>query len=399
MPQTTDEPMESVIVFWYKAIGDTVAQHDVLAEVQTEKATFEVESPVSGVLQEVWVQRGEAAPPGAVIARIATTMDGDKSAFIAKTGEPMHEEREAGTSHFLNIKEQKKHEVRSVDSVSALGQSDSGSQTTQTERVALPPRMRRLAQELGVDVATLRGSGTHQRITEEDIRRAAAVAVEGTQSYISVTPVRRTIAKRMTQSLLEAPQLTEHAWADVTELGLIRGNFSNIGWNAWVLRAVVLALQEHPVLNAVWEDTRIRLQFGVHLGIAVDAEEGLYVPVVRDAQLLDVKQLQQVVQTLADKVRSAKVSQEELNGGTFTVTNLGGYGVEFFTPILNPPQVSILGVGKMDERVVLVDGQVAVQKRLPLSLTFDHRVVDGGPAARFLQSVIRQLQEPQTLMR
>ncbi|RIV25700.1 2-oxo acid dehydrogenase subunit E2 [Alicyclobacillaceae bacterium I2511] len=367
MPQTTDEPMESVIVFWYKVIGDTVTQHDVLAEVQTEKATFEVESPASGVLQEVWVQRGEAAPPGAVLARIATDVDGAGPASVVKTGE-------------------------SVPPATGL-------QTPQTERVALPPRLRRLAQELGVDVTTLRGSGTNRKITEEEIRRAAAVATEGTQSSISVTPVRRTIAKRMTQSLLEAPQLTEHAWADVTELERWRIRFQNIGWNAWVLRAVVLALQDHPMLNAVWEDTRIRLQTGVHLGVAVDAKEGLYVPVVRDAQLLNVDQLQQVVQTLANKVRSAKVCQEELTGGTFTVTNLGGYGVEFFTPILNPPQAAILGVGKMDERMVLVDGQGTVQKRLPLSLTFDHRVVDGGPAARFLQSIIWRLQEPQTLMR
>ena len=351
MPQTTDEPQESLVVFWYKSEGEHVQAGDVLVEVQTEKATFEVEAPVSGVVREIRVLRGETAPVGQVLVYI-------DEAFVQA-----------------------------------------------------PPRIRKLAKELAVDLASLRGTGPNGRITEEDVR---ALAPAGSRAPIEVarpdvvtdevdilplTPTRRTIARRMMESLQQSAQLTLTTWADVTHLAETRARLApGVGWNSWLMRAVVVALQQHPDLNASWLEEGIQRYAHVHLGVAVDTAAGLLVPVIRDADGLSLTGLQEATTTLVETTQEGGVTSSDLTGSTFTVSNLGQYGIKFFTPVLNPPESAILGVGQVEEQVVLVAGQVHTARRLPLSLTVDHRVIDGAPAARFLQTVGRLLSEPGQLL-
>ncbi|HZG84574.1 dihydrolipoamide acetyltransferase family protein [Paenibacillus sp.] len=375
LPETSPGIEESLVVFWHASVGDRVERGQALLEVQTEKAVFEIEAPAAGVVSDIVVPRGGVAKVGDVVAVLATeTTEGLAGAALEEAQE-------------------------------AAGAPPAAEERAGSGGVQVAPRLRRLAKELGVDLARVEGTGAGGKITEDDVRRAAdraAVPAADPQSAGSVvphTPIRRTIARRMMQSLQQSAQLTLTAWADVTELSEQRKRLApGVTWNAWALRAAVLALREHPEINAAWEEDGIRRFEDVHLGVAVDTEDGLLVPVVREAHRLPLTELNAVVGQLAKKAREGRLSGAELSGGTFTVTNLGSLGVEFFTPVLNPPESAILGVGKLDKRLTLQDGQAAEQSRLPLSLTFDHRVVDGAPAAKFLQSVAHFLGQPERLL-
>lgn len=365
LPQTSEEVRESLIVFWHRSEGDWVKQGEVLVEVQTEKAVFEIEAPVTGRLINILVKRGEVAAVDDILAIIEPVAE-----------EPAVSAREKAA----DTEKRKKSEARDHRFVRAS------------------PRVRRLAKELKVDLTTLVGTGPEGRITEKDVRRAAYPSA-AEESITPLTPVRRTIARRMMESLNQSAQLTITAWADVTRLSVRRQELApEIGFIAWILRATVLSIEKHPYMNAVWEENGIRTFSSVHLGVAVDTEEGLLVPVISRAEHMSLRQLDEAVRQIAEKARSQKLAEKELKGSTFTVSNLGPYGVQFFTPILNPPEAALLGVGQIDSRLVLEGERPVEQKRLPLSLTFDHRIIDGAPAARFLQTLVRLLADPERLL-
>ncbi|PTX61847.1 pyruvate dehydrogenase E2 component (dihydrolipoamide acetyltransferase) [Melghirimyces profundicolus] len=359
VPKTTDEGLDSVVVFWHKREGDPIEAGEVLLEIQTEKTEFEVESPASGRVSRILKDRGDVVSVGEVVALIEDVSDASES-----TG----------------------------DAVQEVGA------TVETPApkpfVAASPRVRKLAKELGVDLTDIKGTGPGGRPTEEDVRKAVQADRSETVRF---TGIRRTIANRMMKSLRESAQLTETAWADITSLQQIRKSEPEISLNTWVLLAVADALKHHPDMNATWTGDGVVQHGQVHLGVAVDTGEGLWVPVVREADARSPKELQEEVDRLSHNAREGRLSQEEMMGGTFTVSNLGGYGIQFFTPILNPPESGILGVGKAEPKLELHDGEVVERLRLPLSLTFDHRVVDGAPAARFLQHVIGLLGDPESL--
>ncbi|GAA5344154.1 dihydrolipoamide acetyltransferase family protein [Planifilum fimeticola] len=367
LPQTSEEVRESLIVFWHRSEGDWVKQGEVLVEVQTEKAVFEIEAPVTGRLINILVKRGEVAAVDDILAIIEPAAEEPAVSVREKTGD---------TEKAKKSEERDHHFVRAS------------------------PRVRQLAKELKVDLTTLVGTGPEGRITEKDVRRAAnSLPSSAEESITPLTPVRRTIARRMMESLGRSAQLTITAWADVTRLS-VRGRelAPEIGFTAWILRATVLSVEKHPYMNAVWEENGIRTFSSVHLGIAVDTEEGLLVPVIPRAELMSLRQLDEAVRRIAEEARSQKLAAKDLKGSTFTVSNLGPYGVQFFTPILNPPEAALLGVGQIDSRLVLEGERPVEQKRLPLSLTFDHRIIDGAPAARFLQTLVGLLADPDRLL-
>jgi pyruvate dehydrogenase E2 component (dihydrolipoamide acetyltransferase) len=387
LPETTPDMTESLVVFWHRMEGDWVEKGEVLVEVQTEKAVFEVEAPANGRLTKIFVKRGEVAAVGDVLAIIEPVSSAlpAQQADDGKTTEQADEQVAATVT------------TQTADSVPSLS-------------VKASPRVRRLAREMGVDLATVVGTGPGSRITEDDVRNAANRVNATTPSdestggssdgeIVELTAVRRTIAKRMVKSLQQTAQLTVTAWADVTKLAERRKQLeSPVSWTALILRAAVLALKEHPYMNATWEEQGIRLFRHVHLGVAVDTENGLMVPVIRNAEQFSLSELQEAVTQAVNKAREGKLSTAELSGSTFTVSNLGAYGIQFFTPILNPPEAAILGVGQIEPQPVLEEGRLVLRERLPLSLTFDHRVTDGAPAARFLQSVVRFLGNPDELL-
>ena len=384
LPRTVDDVEESVVVLWYKAEGEQVKEHDVLLEVQSEKATFEIEAPTSGTLREIRVGRAEVAAVGDILGIIETTTDQEIAVGLHEN--VMTQDRPSPPQDTVGSPQQD-----TTDSAPQGGISDGF--------VSAPPRIRRLASQLDVDLAGIQGTGPNGRITEEDLQNAVQMRTSTRHHVEPMSAVRRAIAKRMVQSLQHSAQLTLTSWADVSKLSAQRQHLSpGVSWNTWVLAAVVRALKKHPYLNATTVEDAIHFSDAVHLGVAVDTDTGLMVAVIRDADKKGFGEIQAEAVQLADKVRSGTASSAELSGSTFTVTNLGSYGVEFFTPILNPPEVAILGVGKIDEKVVFQENSLSVIHRIPLSLTFDHQVTDGGPAARFLESVANYLDKPEQLL-
>ncbi|PLR79108.1 dihydrolipoamide acetyltransferase [Bacillus sp. V3-13] len=369
LPQTSEEDLESVIVFWHKSEGDPVKEGDVLVEVQTEKAVFEIEAEESGVLQEILVQRGEVAGVGDVLAKIAT---GAEISGTEKQADPAGEAPQERTV---------------------------AAEAADPQFVRASPRVRRLARELGVDLSSVKGTGRNGQPTEEDIRQASLQEDVCEYTIVPFSGIRKTIARRMSDSLQEAAQLTETAWADVTLLDKERSRIQDRpSWNDLLLFAVVKSLSAHPEMNAHVHEDQIHQYRKVHLGVAVDTDDGLFVPVVRNADELSLRELKERVSELVEKAKENRLATEELSGATFTVTNVGSFGIQFFTPIINRPEAAILGAGKIETDLILKAGELAERKRLPLSLTFDHRAIDGAPAARFLQTVIHCLEEPAKLL-
>ncbi|MGO9410346.1 MAG: dihydrolipoamide acetyltransferase family protein [Spirochaetia bacterium] len=401
LPKQGQSVETCAIVGWKKNIGDAVKTGDVLCEVETDKASFEVESPADGTLLAIYHEAGSQVP---VLETIA---------MIGRQGEKV--DRPAGTSAATAVSPPapapKPLSAAVVETISA--QAPAG------RKIAASPRARALAAASSVALVGIRGTGPGGRIIERDVKQAIAdggrtagaaqpalrpAAVpqpapmpSGAVREIKVTGVRKLIADRMLASLTTTAQLTLNASADARALQELRARFKespeslglrSVTINDMVLFAVSRALLQHPDLNAHFSGDVIRQYADVHLGFAVDTPRGLIVPTIRNAGLLGLKAIAAEASRLAAACREGRVSPDELAGATFTVTNLGGLGVESFTPVLNPPQVGIIGIGSIVPRATQgAGGNVSFMPQIGLSLTINHQVVDGAPGARFLQTL------------
>jgi pyruvate dehydrogenase E2 component (dihydrolipoamide acetyltransferase) len=262
-----------------------------------------------------------------------------------------------------------------------------------TAAPAASPRARRVAKELGVDWTRLQGTGNTGRIRERDVR--AAVSASG----VAVSQARRTIARRMVESLRATAPVTLTTTADATNLVNLREQFKAVeeappGYTDFLVKLAAHALLSHKTLAARWEDEHIALPERINIGIAVDTDAGLMVPVIRDVPALSLRQVAAASRTLVENAKARRLGAADQQGGTFTITNLGAYGIDAFTPIINHPECAILGVGRIRREAALIDERVVPRHVLTLSLTFDHRIVDGAPAARFLDALRRLIENP-----
>ncbi|HBI45349.1 MAG TPA: alkylhydroperoxidase, partial [Planctomycetales bacterium] len=264
---------------------------------------------------------------------------------------------------------------------------------------AASPRARRVARELGVNWTQIQGGGKTGRVRERDVRAAAGPAPAQT----AVSPLRKTIAERMTASLRSTAPVTLTTTADASNLVSLRNQFKTAaasgddvipGYTDFLVKLAAAALQKHPLLSARWTNAEITPSTSLDIGIAVDTERGLLVPVVRNAPNLSMRQVAASTRDLAERARGGTLQSSEMQGGVFTITNLGAFGVDAFTPIINYPQCAILGVGRIQRRPVASDDRIMICEQVTLSLTFDHRIVDGAPAARFLQTLSQMLENP-----
>lgn len=373
---------EGTFVGWLKQDGDSIRPGDPLFTLEGEKATEDVEALDAGTLRIApeAPRPGTKLPVGAVIGYLvqpgeAITREGEAPAELARP-----EPRPPGGSHAFPAR-----------SVAAHRGSP-----------AVSPRARRVAAELGVDWTRLQGSGKTGRIRERDVR--AAVQAQPTSApeveAVPVTAVRRTIAERMLASARSTAPVTLTTTADASNLVNLRRQFQAAqegdvpSYTDFLAKLAALALRGHPLLNARWDGEQIILCKSINIGIAVDMDSGLMVPVLRDVPGLGLRQLAFQARDLAERARRRALKAHELEGGTFTLTNLGSYGIDAFTPILNYPQSAILGVGRIRRQPAVVGNEVVAREQLTLNLTFDHRVVDGAPAARFLQALVRLVENP-----
>jgi pyruvate dehydrogenase E2 component (dihydrolipoamide acetyltransferase) len=384
LPLLGDVMTEGTVTAWLQADGSAVRQGDPLYTLETDKVTFTVDAPSGGRLQRL-VAEGATVPVGTLVGRL-----------VAADAPPAAAELSA---------------VAPTPAVAAAAERPVAAVPVEAEAAAehevrASPAARRLARKLGIDLKQIANG---RRLREADVQAVADRQSAATQPpALSVArPLvggaklrgrRKVIAERMRASLAQTAQLTISMQVDMTDTMALRAQLQQLfpapaqpTITDLVLRASVLALQEHPRVNATFVDDELIEHAAVHLGLAVDHEDGLIVPVIRDAHALSLRQLAERTRYLAEAARASQLGPDELQGGTFTVTSLGQLGVDFFTPIINPPQVAILGTGR-------VYPQADQRHAMYLNLSFDHQVIDGAPAARFLQAVKRNLELPAALL-
>ncbi|QOQ55819.1 dihydrolipoamide acetyltransferase family protein [Bacillus amyloliquefaciens] len=390
MPKLGMAMKQGEVSVWNKKVGDQVEKGESIASINSEKIEMEVEAPESGTLLHIKVKEGEGVPPGTAIC------------YIGENGEKV-QEKEAPASENAG---EPQAEPETIPAPKAGKE--------RKHRVKISPVARKMAEKAGLKIDTLNGTGPGGRIVKADVIKAMKTEAEPRSSVQTAQPegkpasaMRKVIADRMHKSLQNSAQLTLTMKADITDLVKWQKQLADsakkrscvkLTVTHFVSRAAVLALKQHPELNSSYQEERIITYPHVHLGMAVSLENGLVVPVIRDAEKLSFLELADQISTSARRAREGNASGDDLHGSTFSITNLGGYGIEHFTPILNPPEAGILGVGASYETPAFKGDELVKSTVLPLSLTFDHRVCDGAPAADFLKTVKALLEEPAGLI-
>ncbi len=400
---------EGEIVRWLVKEGDEIKEGDPLVEVETDKALAEIPSPATGVVLKILAKEREIVKVGQVIVII-----GERGEALAV---PPPRPRSVGVVGEL--------EEAPEETPSAIEKTEPVKTALVSEHALATPAVRALAKELGVDINRIKGSGPEGRVLEKDVRQFAdakgkppepekkvtKVKKYDLYGYVDRIPlrgVRRSIAKAMVKSKYTAPHVTAMDEADVTELWKIREKEKKAAEKKgvrltilpFIIKAVVAGLMEHPYLNATLDDENeeIILKKYFNIGVATDTPEGLMVPVVKNAKDKSILQIAQELTQLVEKARNRTIDLADLKGGTFTVSNYGALGGVYATPIINYPEVAILGIGKIREMPVAKSGKLVVRKILSLALSFDHRVVDGAEGARFLNTVIARLEDPDLIL-
>ncbi len=404
---------EGQLVQWLKNEGDTIASGDVLAEVETDKATMELVARGDGILRKIFLGAGGTAEVGAVIGVIAAE-DEDISEISGVSG--------AAAPAAVSVEEVvvSKTDADPVVEEPTSGTSEVVPLASTGGRVKASPLARRLAEQAGVDISQVPGSGPGGRVVKRDIEAAKAsgdatpapsvapswTPDEAEYEDVQTSQMRKTIAKRLITSIGPVPTFYLTVDVDMSRAmearksmnAMLKTEGAKVSVNDIVLKAVAGALRQHPNCNAQWHDGFIRRFKAVHVGVAVAVEDGLITPVVRHAHLKGITQIGAEVKELAGRAREKKLKPEEYTGATFSVSNLGMFGIHEFTAIINPPEAGILAVGGIEDTPVAVDGEVVVRPRMRITMSCDHRVIDGAQGSRFLQTLKGMLEEPTAIL-
>ena len=403
MPALSSTMRRGKVVEWHKREGDFVEKGEILFEVETDKVNVEVESVASGFLRKILLDEGIEVPTNTPIAIISESMDEDISSVI-----------EARPSVSVSLDEEEPEKTE-------LGISKAARVEAKERRIVkISPLARRIAEQEDIDIQAIEGTGPGGRITKQDLERAIAERsharqgeteaeaeyeiqpeIEGYED-IELTKIRRVIAQRLQKSKVTAPHFYVDVTADATAITQLKEDFEKgseglphkTTFNDIVMKIASQALKEFPMVNASFLEDRIRVHGAINIGVAVTVDDGLVVPVVRNADQKSISQISHEVTELARKARNRRLLPDEYRGGTFTVTNLGMFGVEGFHAIINPPESGILAVSAIIQKPVVVEGEITIRPCIKLSLSVDHRVVDGSVAARFLTRIKELIEDP-----
>jgi len=433
MPKLGMTMKEGKISKWYKNEGDSVEKGEDLFEVETEKITNSVECPANGVLFQIVFPVGTTVPVGTILAIIAEAGEQPERIEDIQAGEvvevkaepdkkseaaskPAEKKRVLATPAARRLAKELSVELAMVQGTVSGGRIKESDVLKFHEEGPPAPRITPLAMEIakqeGLDIFKITGTGEGGKITKEDVERALAAekgVPEEAPSEVSVIPmkgIRKVIADNMHASLQNTAQLSVFTEVDVTEMvhfrDLVREQYKKeevkISYNDIIIMTTAYALKRHPSMNSTLVGDEIILHDAVHMGIAVALKEGLIVPKLRHADKKSLLQIAKEARELAGKAHKGALGIDEVTDGTFTITNVSMFGMDGFTPIINPPETGILGVGRVVEKPAVVNGEVAIRQMMTLSLTFDHRVVDGAPAMTFLKDLARYLQEPMLML-
>lgn len=447
LPDVGEGLHEAEIVRWLVQPGQAVKADQPMVEVQTDKAIVEIGSPAAGTIAEIRVEAGKTVTVGTVLVAIeaagAATAPAPAGAALTAPNPTVAAANPAATAPTPHVAAPNPAVAATKPAATApsptvaapnpaVAPANPAMASAGAPRILAAPSTRKLARELGVDLAQVAGSGPAGRITLADLQAHAAGArpvaapaqtdaapqaspaatgapiARGGEEVVPLHGLRRRTAERMSESWRTIPHVTLFEEVDAAELVRLRKGLGDetaaggakLTYLPFVIKALVVALKEHPYLNASFDEAAgaIRLKRYYHIGVATAAPDGLLVPVVHDADQQNLAQLAAELQRLAEGARSRRLQPGELSGSTFTISNYGAYGGYQGTPIINPPEVAILGIGRIAERPAVRDGQVVVRPTLPLCLSFDHRVVDGEGAGRFMARLMRLLAEPERLL-
>ena len=426
MPKMGDAMTEGKVVRWYKKSGDVVKKGEPLLEIETDKVNLDLEAEQDGTLGNVAAEAGQMVEVGGVLATILGA--GEKAAPRRRdAAEPAGEDASAPSRRAIDKKDSIKKSTgeyaeaidmkapridRTVAAPSSSAPQEEGG------RKRSSPLARKMAREMGVSLEQVKGSGPSGRIVASDIKNFQPAAAPAPQKAkapslppiqkletkeIPLTAMRRTIAKRLAESTGPIPHFYLTADYDVTNLLSLREQINEIegiktSVNDFIVRAAALALRHHPNVNASWGDEAITQHGEIHIGIAVSTPEGLITPVVRDADQKSVTEISNEVRSLADKAKNRKLTPNDYQGSTFTISNLGAWGIEQFTAIINPPNVAILAIGAASAQPVVIDRQVVIRDRMKVTMSCDHRVVDGALGAEYLRTLRSYLEQPVRLV-
>ena len=414
MPRLSDTMEEGTVATWLKKVGDEVSEGDILAEIETDKATMEFESFNSGTLLHIGLQEGESAKVDALLAILGpkgTDVSEIAKNFSATSASESKQESAQPESKTEPAPEPK----RESQPVQAVSQSSTES-TSNNGRIFVSPLAKKMAEEKGIQLSQVKGSGEHGRIIKRDIENFTPAALQGVGSTAKFVPagqesfdekpnsqMRKVIAKRLAESKFTAPHYYLNVEFDMDNAIAFREQYNSIpdtkiSFNDMVVKACALALKKHPQVNSQWFDDRMKLNNHVHIGVAVAVEDGLVVPVVRFANEQSLPQINAAVKDFAGRARNKKLTPQEMEGSTFTISNLGMFGIESFTSIINQPNSAILSVGAIVEKPVVKNGQIVPGNTMKLTLACDHRTVDGATGAQFLQTLKNYIENPITML-
>lgn len=414
MPRLSDTMEEGTVAAWLKNVGDTVEEGDILAEIETDKATMEFESFYSGTLLHIGIEEGESAPVDAVLAIIGP--EGTDVDAVLNSGS----KKETASS---DKKEEKETSAKEEKQEATPTSSSDG------ERIFASPLAKRMAEDLGIDLTQVKGSGENGRIVRRDIEayqpseaaadtKQEAASKEATASQtaevyvpageesfeeVKNSQMRKTIAKRLGESKFNAPHYYLAIELDMSGAIASRKQINNlpdtkVSYNDMVIKAVAMALRKHPQVNSQWTGETTKVAKHIHIGVAVAVDEGLVVPVLPFADQMSITQIGGNVKELAGKARNKKLQPKEMEGSTFTVSNLGMFGITEFTSIINQPNSAILSVGAIVEKPVVKDGEIVVGSVMKVTLACDHRTVDGATGAAFLQTFKQFMENPVVML-
>ena len=424
MPKLSDAMTEGRLLQWLKKEGDRVQGGDVLASIETDKAEIELESFGAGVLRKILVAEGEAVPVGTLIAIVAEP-DEDITSLLtgapAAAAPPKAEAKAPAAAAPAPPAPPAKAEVKAPapaapPKVEAKAPAAAPTAAAESGWIPASPIARRMARDAGIDLSKVSGSGPGGRILERDVEAHVAAQAQrlggadvptGVREFEDkdLSTIRKTIASRMVQSKAPIPHFTVTVEADMgaaqdlrTSLNAIDPNAEKLSVNHILIKAVALALKRNPAINAAYHDGKVRLFSRVHIGVAVALEDGLIVPVIRECDRKSLGEIAHEAKGLIDRARTKKLRPEEYSGGTFAISNLGMYDVVEFTAVIDPAHGAILAVGAIEEKPVVMNGQIVVRHRMRLTGSFDHRIIDGAMGARFLQEVKKILENPVQLL-
>lgn len=407
MPRLSDTMTEGKVAKWHKKVGDSVKEGDILAEIETDKAVQDFESEFNGNLLYIGTEEGGASPVDAVLAIIGPAGT-EVSGLLSGGGKK---------SESQPVAEEKVEKVTESQTPSVASSSN--------ERIAISPLAKKIAEEKGIDVHALQGSGENGRIVKKDVEGFSPAAtssnqakpaqaetkqapqvmnfVQGEDSETPNSQVRNVIAKRLSESKFTAPHYYLIVEINMDKAIEARKEINSlpdtkISFNDMVIKATAMALRKHPQVNSTWHADKIVHHGNINVGVAVAIPDGLVVPVLKNADQMNYNQISAAVKDLAGRAKSKGLKANEMEGSTFSISNLGMYGIETFTSIINQPNSAILSVGAIIEKPIVKDGQIVVGNTMKLSLACDHRVVDGATGAEFLQTLRTYLEQPLTLL-